>query len=74
MITDNLVTGKKIVKVRTMTKKELETEGWHSRYPIIVLELDNGLKIYASKDDEGNGPGALFLSNDKGETFQIAVQ
>jgi hypothetical protein len=30
----------------------------------IVLELDDGTSIFPSRDDEGNGPGALFTNHD----------
>ena len=53
--------GRKIVDVRLMKKKELEFEAWeHCNEVSAVLILDNGDKIYASQDYEGNGPGALF--------------
>ena len=53
--------GAKIVDVRLMKKKDLEFEGWeHTDELSAVLVLDNGDKIYASQDYEGNGPGALF--------------
>jgi len=50
--------GRTIVKARYMTSEELELIGWYRR--CIVLELDNGTLIYPSRDDEGNGAGALF--------------
>ncbi len=54
--------GSKIVKIREMTKKEAENEYWDlSHDGCRVLELDNGIKLYASQDYEGNGPGALFF-------------
>ena len=53
--------GRKIVDVRLMKKKELEYEHWeHCNEVSAVIILDNGDKIYASQDYEGNGPGALF--------------
>ena len=61
--------GRKIVEVRKMTKKEIEREGWDSGTVAIVL--DDGTAIYPSQDDEGNGSGALFSVNNKGECFRI---
>jgi len=53
----------KIVAVRLMNAEEAEFEGWgdqpRSIRPI-VLVLANGIKLYASRDPEGNGPGELF--------------
>tara|TARA_Y100000310_G_scaffold151691_1_gene151294 strand:+ start:1270 stop:1539 length:270 start_codon:yes stop_codon:yes gene_type:complete len=57
------IEGSKIVKVREMTTKEAIAEGWSLRYNgCRVLELNNGIKLYASQDYEGNGPGALFFT------------
>lgn len=57
------VIGQKIVQIRRMTSAELEREGWEpNRWhgaPMCV-QLASGALIYASQDDEGNGPGALF--------------
>ena len=67
----NSLEGSKIVKIREMTKKEANAEYWDlSRNGCRVLELDNGIKLYASQDYEGNGPGALFFT-DKGKCFAI---
>ena len=61
----------KIVKIREMTKKEADVEGWDLRHNgCRVLVLDNGIKLYASQDYEGNGPGALFFT-DKGKPYAI---
>ena len=59
----NNLEGAKIVKIREMTKKEANAEYWDlSHNGCRVLELDNGIKLYASQDYEGNGPGALFFT------------
>ena len=57
------IEGSKIVKVRNMTNREAIAEGWSLRHiGCRVLELDIGIKLYASQDYEGNGPGALFFT------------
>jgi hypothetical protein len=61
--------GRKIVEVRTMTKKELEREGWEGNFPTIALVLDDGQVLYPSMDTEGNAPGALFGSDKMGKTY-----
>ena len=67
----NNLEGSKIVKIREMTKKEAENEYWDlSHDGCRVLELDNGIKLYASQDYEGNGPGALFFT-DKDKCYAI---
>lgn len=52
-----------ITKVRPMTPHELGQEGWqdyaHDRP--MALELSTGIVLYASRDYEGNGPGAMFF-------------
>jgi len=53
--------GRTIKAVRPMTRQELAAEGWGpERHPPAVLELDDGTRLYASRDPEGNGPGCLF--------------
>ena len=53
--------GRKIIAVRLMNNKELEYEAWEDEREVsAVIILDNGDKIYASRDYVGNGPGALF--------------
>ena len=62
----------KIVKIREMTNTEAEKEGWRmGSNGCRVIELDNGICLYASQDYEGNGPGALFFHNKKGEIYAI---
>lgn len=65
------IEGRKIVKVREMTDAELEAEGWSRKTSVLVL--DNGAKIYASQDEEGNGAGCLFGKNKEGESFYVGV-
>ncbi len=57
------VVGARIVRIRPMTRVEAEREGWSihgNRGAPIVLELSTGAILYPSRDEEGNGPGALF--------------
>lgn len=64
--------GKMIKRVRPLTEEELEREGWDR--PTLALELSGGDVIYASRDDEGNGPGTLFGCTKKGETFYVTEE
>ena len=50
--------GSKVKTVRQMTPEEAEAECWY--HPTIVIEFTNGVKIYASGDDEGNRSGTMF--------------
>jgi hypothetical protein len=64
-----LLVGRKIVSVRYMTHKEREAHGWTAK--CVVIELDNGIKIYPSRDDEGNDAGALFTESDACPTLPV---
>ncbi len=61
--------GGTIKTVRWMTEEEMEKEGWERR--AVVLEMAEGGKIYASQDEEGNGPGTLFGEDRNGDTIFI---
>ena len=61
------IIGSKIVNIKQMSRQEASKEGWDlGRNGCRVLILDNGIKLYASQDYEGNGPGALFFYNKEG--------
>lgn len=66
--------GKTIKAIRPMTAAELENEGWTGLtrgYAPVVIEFSDGSKIYASQDEEGNGPGALFGVDASGESVYV---
>ena len=67
--------GAEIMNIREMTDAEYKEEDWlyakHEKCK--VLELDNGMNIYASKDLEGNGPGALFIHDTKGSKYHVLI-
>lgn len=66
--------GAKIVRIRKLTKSELGFEGWDDAN-VVGIELDNGTILYASRDEEGNGAGALFGQNPKDESgFILLIQ
>jgi hypothetical protein len=65
--------GLTVVEVREMTKEELDYEAWES-FPsdfTVVIVFNDGSKIYASSDCEGNGPGALFGVTKKYEGVMV---
>jgi len=64
------IEGKKIVALRQMTKAELKREGWENEQGCMCLELEGGSILYPSRDEEGNGAGALFGFLDK-ETVML---
>jgi hypothetical protein len=53
--------GKKLIEVRQMTEEKVEYEGWPGAGDDTVLVLDDGTRVFASSDEEGNNPGALFV-------------
>lgn len=62
------IIGAKIINVRPMTQDEKELEGWEDQ--TVAIELDNGIVLYPSQDEEGNGGGALFGREGK-RTFYV---
>jgi len=67
--------GSTIEKVRWMTDEEMEKEGWETgnRHGNgVVLEMSGGGKIYASRDEEGNGPGVFFGETAEGESVYVS--
>ena len=65
---DNDILGQKVKDLRPMTKTELKAEYWDENSPVFVLILENGMKLFPSRDGEGNGGGAFFGSFN-GESF-----
>ena len=69
-IAGQLLTGRKIISVRYMLEDEAEESlGWDRCG--LVIELDNGLELIPSQDDEGNGPGALFTNHKDHNTLPV---
>ena len=62
--------GLTISGVRYLTAAERSAEGWDSE-TVVAVVLSDGSLIYASRDYEGNGPGALFGKMRDGGTFWI---
>lgn len=60
---------KKIVRVRYMTHEEANEMGWTERP--VVITLSDGTMIYPSRDDEGNGGGALFTTNEANPVLPV---
>lgn len=67
------IVGQPVIRVRKMTKAEADKEGWYP-YDIngapYVIVLGNGVRIYPSRDPEGNGPGTLF-GNIEGDAVYV---
>ena len=57
--------GQTIKAIRPQTDAERDSEYWDDS--AVVIELDNGVLIYPSRDPEGNGPGVFFVK-EEGQT------
>lgn len=68
-----MIVGKKIVDVRLMTDEEWDKEGWTFSYFNLVIILEDGTKIFASSDEEGNHPGCLFGEDSNGSFILAAA-
>ena len=64
-----VLVGRTIVGVEYLTDMELDALGWHERS--VVLKLDDGNAIIASRDDEGNGAGALMTTFEAMPTIPV---
>lgn len=66
--------GLKVTDVRMMTNEELEAEGWESTWGsfAVVLIFEDGSKVYASSDEEGNDVGCLFGMTGNGTAVVIS--
>ena len=62
-VAKSLLLNKKIVDVRYLTQEEVDDLGWYER--VVAFQTEDGLWFFPSRDDEGNGGGALFTSDDK---------
>lgn len=69
---NDLIRGKKIIQVRPMTVEEQNAEDWDERATVLVLE--NGVRLYASQDEEGNGAGAMFGRLPNGKSIYVFAQ
>lgn len=56
-----MLENKTVTKVRRMTDDEQSRENWSgNNYAPCVIVFEDGTRIHASRDPEGNGPGALM--------------
>ena len=65
----SVLLGRKIVAVRYLDEEEADRLGWYGRS--VVIHLDNGHLVWASRDDEGNDAGALFTTDPKADTLPV---
>lgn len=65
----DLLVGRTITAVRYLTEEERDDLGWYDRSVVIVLS--DGVMLFPSRDDEGNGAGALFTTSDDLPTVPV---
>jgi hypothetical protein len=65
--------GKRIKRVRMLTPDEVRSQDWGRRDEVLAIELEDGTLIFPAMDYEGNGPGALFAKDDRGN-FYVATE
>tara|TARA_B100000519_G_C14248510_1_gene441142 strand:- start:567 stop:779 length:213 start_codon:yes stop_codon:yes gene_type:complete len=66
--------GLTIVDIENLNDNDKKMEGWEDETESsAVLVLSDGTRIYASRDYEGNGSGALFARLKK-KVFTISVK
>ena len=69
--------GQRITAVRSMTPKELRKNGWdvdNCGMAPVVIETEEGMKVFASCDSEGNGYGCMFGETEKGKGFYVTPE
>jgi len=64
-VAEDVLLGRRILKVEYMSSKECNEYMWYKR-PITFI-LDNGTRVIAQMDDEGNDGGVLTCLTDKTE-------
>lgn len=67
------IVGQKIVQVRTLTQSELDAEGWWLGIVTAII-LENGIVLYASRDEEGNEPGVIFYHDAQDKTYMLLAE
>ena len=64
-VAEDVLLGRRILKVEYMSSKECNEYMWYKR-PITFI-LDNGTRVIAQMDDEGNDGGVLACLTNKAE-------
>ena len=59
---DGTYVGRTITHVRPLSDDELSQLGWEdTNSHAVVIQLDDGTLLFPSRDEEGNGPGCMFV-------------
>lgn len=68
---ERALVGKRVVETRYLKDVEMRALGWEESVPVIIF--DDGTMLFPSRDDEGNGGGALFGQGSKNEELLFPV-
>ena len=68
-VAEEVLLGRRILKVEYMSNEECNEYGWYKK-PITFI-LDNGTRVIAQMDDEGNDGGVLTCLADKEEILPV---
>lgn len=60
----------RLLSVGKLSPKQMQDMMWDGEPPA-VLEFEGNVRIFASRDNEGNGPGTLIASLPNGKSFYI---
>jgi hypothetical protein len=65
--------GKKLAKIRPMTKAELDDQCWPDKSwsKPLAMEFEDGTVVFATRDEEANGPGAFLGMTPDHRSFRI---
>jgi len=66
------IVGETIIDIKSMSTEEANRMGWDTEDTFTgVIILSNGLRLHASLDAEGDGPGVLFVMKPDGNSFPL---
>jgi len=68
---DIKIIGQTVKDIRLMNSKESGEQMWDDRDRNIVIVLSNGIRLFASCDEEGNGAGCIFGVTKGGRQFSL---
>lgn len=66
--------GKTLKGIEPMSKAELKYMGWFVAPKLAppVLVFEGGVRVFASRDSEGNGPGVL-MAKEKDQSYFVLL-
>jgi hypothetical protein len=72
-IAAHLLLGKTITNVRYMKEEETGSLGWSSKAIVLHVQDKQGneILVYPSMDDEGNGAGSLFTTDENEQVIPV---